>query len=139
HFFPSIARFPKGHLIAIYCLDADSALDPVFVNGFQISRDGGASWERRYTLIMQHNSDDFVPLGDDALLAIPSELMQRVPGDDRNFVGPSTLFEHGGDRIVVVPDGVRVVDWPWAVGIRAGNIPRQNWRVRLTVIGSVIR
>jgi len=34
HFFPYLARFPRGELLATYCLDPDARDNPVFVSGY---------------------------------------------------------------------------------------------------------
>lgn len=127
HLTPFMAKFPKGELIGIYTLDPDTQSNPVFASGFQISNDGGAHWGRRYSMLMQHVSVVFVPKPNDSLLALPSEMFEKTPGDEHNFQGPYYLFEHGGDRMVFVPDGVRVVDLPWPVEVFPGPQPRDNW------------
>jgi len=134
-----MARFRGGNLIATYALDPDNQDNPYRLSGFQISKDGGGHWGRRYGMLMQHEAVAFVPEKDDALLGIPSELMQLAAGDDRNFVGPAYLFEHGGDRFVMIPDGVRVLDWPWPVALTPGPQPRTNWTVGVSITGSVLR
>jgi len=138
HYFPGLAKFPGGNLIATYALDSDSQDDPVFISGWQISRDGGRAWGRRYSLIMQHNPMVFVPRTHDSLLAIPSELVQQTVGDERNFTGPGLLFEEGGKRIVILPDGVRLVNWPWPVDVAPNSQPQENWHVGLCLTGNVL-
>jgi hypothetical protein len=146
HLTPYLARFPHGNLIATYAMDPDTQQNPFFLSGFQISRDGGAHWERRYAVLIQHIPMVYLPKGKDSLMAIPSELMYRSEGDTRNFVGPCYLFEEGGAKMVLVPDGVRLVDWPWptrvdpSAGIDAGGPqPRDNWHVGVSITGSVIK
>ena len=136
HLTPFIAKFPNGNLIGIYTLDPDTQSNPVFASGFQISKDGGAHWGRRYSMLMQHISVLFVPRPNDALLALPSELFEATPGDDRNLQGPYYLFEHGGDRMVFVPNGVRIVDWPWPVAVYPGPQPRENWHAGVILTGN---
>lgn len=139
HLTPTLARFPRGELIATYTLDSDTQSNPVFASGYQISNDGGAHWGRRYSMLMQHVNMIFVPKPGDSLMALPSEFFQQTPGDERNFVGPYYLFEHGGQRMVFVPDGVRVVDWPWPVDVTPGTQPRDNWHVGLTLTGNALK
>ena len=136
HLTPFLARFPGGELIGIYTLDPDTQSNPVFASGLQISKDGGAHWGRRYSMIMQHISVLFVPKPDDSLLALPSEMFEQTPGDERNLQGPYYLFEHGGDRMDFVPDGVRVVDWPWPMQVFPGPQPRENWHAGLILTGN---
>ena len=57
----------------------------------------------------------YLPKPGNSLLGIPFELTQQTPGDEHNFVGPSYLFADGGASMLMVPNGVRVVDWPWPV------------------------
>ena len=131
HLTPFMARFPNGELIGIYTLDPDTQSNPVFASGFQISKDGGAHWGRRYSMLMQHISVFFVPKPNNSLLALPSEMFEKTLGDVQNFQGPYYLFEQGGDRMVFVPNGVRVVDWPWPVEVHSGPQPRENWHANL--------
>ncbi len=131
---PTMAKFPGGNLIAMYTLDPDSFEDPVSISGFQISRDGGQHWGRRYSVLMHHNPMTFIPIKDDSLLGVASELHQRVPGDDRNFVGPLWIFQKGGEQMLMVPEGMRVVDWPWPVGILPSPQPRESWQVNFRFI-----
>src|SRR6185437_7462549 len=113
HLTPVMARFPGGNLIATYAMDPDAQDDPLTISAFQISRDEGRHWGRRYTVLMQHNPMIFIPGQDDSLLAVPSELNPRSPGEDRNFVGTAWRFQKGGAQLLMVPDGVRVLGWPW--------------------------
>lgn len=136
---PIMARFPDGNLIVTYTLDPDTQANPVFVSGFQISKDGGKDWGRRYSLIMQHIPMIFIPQPDDSLMALPSELMGQTRGDDRNFHGPLYRFEQGGKRLVVELDGVHVVDWPWPVAIIPGTQPRLNWHYAFIFTGSCMK
>ncbi len=137
HFFPSIDRFPNGELIATYAMDPDDT-GPVVLAGLQVSNDGGAHWGTRYAGIMQHNPMICLPEPDDSLLAIASEMMQLTPGDERNFIGPTYLYQHGGERIVITPKGVRVVDWPWPVDVFPAPRPRDTWHTKFCFTGSVV-
>ncbi len=139
HFFPTIVAFPKGNLIATYAMDPDRQDNPLFANGYQISGDGGRTWGRRMSVIMQHNPMVYVPRDADTLLGIPCELMRASPQDERNFVGPACYFESGGSRLVMVPDGVRVVDWPWPVEVTPSPQPSENWHVGICITGSVLK
>ena len=143
---PFLAKFPKGNVIATYIMDSDSNEDPFFLSGFQISKDRGAHWGRRYGTLMQHISMVFIPKEHDSLMALPSELMYRTDGNRRNFVGPYYRFEHGGAEVVMVPDGFQLVDWPWPTrldpcgGSESGSPqPRDNWHVGLYITGSVVK
>lgn len=138
HLTPYLAKFPNGHLIATYVLDPDWYANPVTVSGFQISKDGGAHWGRRYSLLMQHMTMTFVPKPPDSLLGLPSELFQRTAGDLHNYSGPAYLFEKGGDRWVTIPDGVRVLDFPWPAHLWPSMQPRSNWHVGLFISGSTV-
>jgi hypothetical protein len=139
HLTPTMARFPKGELIATYTLDSDTQTNPVFASGFQISKDGGAHWGRRYSMLMQHINMIFIPKPNDSMMALPSELFEQTPGDEHNFVGPYYLFERGGERMVFVPDGVRVVDWPWPVDVFPGSEPRDDWHAGLVLTGNALK
>ncbi len=139
HLTPYLAKFPGGNLIATYAMDPDNQDNPMFVSGFQISKDGGAHWGRRYSLLMQHIPMIFIPKEDDSLLAIASETMQRTPGDEHNFVGPAYIFEHGGDRWTTIPDAVKIVDWPWPIAAKPNAQPAENWHIHLSITGSVLK
>jgi hypothetical protein len=130
HLTPFMAKFPKGELIVTYTLDPDTLTKPVTLSGFQISRDGGEHWGRRYGVLMQHIPMIFVPKPHDSLMAIASELFRKTPGDERNFQGSYYLFEQGGNRMVMSPDGIKVVDWPWPVQGVSGPQPRDMWAAR---------
>ena len=41
--------------------------------------------------------------------------------------------------MVFVPDGVRVVDWPWPVDAFPGSQPRDNWHVALVLTGNALK
>lgn len=143
---PFLAKFPRGNVIATYVMDSDSNEDPFFLSGFQISKDGGAHWGRRYGTLIQHISMVFIPQEHDSLMALPSEIMYRAEGDRRNFVGPYYRFEEGGAKVVMVPDGFQLIDWPWPTrldpcGGRDSGSPQppDNWHVGLYITGSVLK
>lgn len=136
HLTPTLAHFPRGELIATYTLDPDTQSNPVFASGFQISRDGGAHWGRRYSMIMQHCNMIFISKPHDSLLAPASELFLATPGDEHNLVGSYYLFERGGERMTFVPEGVRVVDWPWPLDVFPGPQPLANWHASLILTGN---
>jgi hypothetical protein len=92
HLIPFMASFPGGQLTVTYTLDSDVQADPVVLSGFQISKDGGAQWGQRYSVLMQHVRMVSIPNPDDSLLAVASELMEQTQGDDHNFRGPHLLF-----------------------------------------------
>jgi len=137
HLVPFLARVPRGNLIATYALDPDTQENPVYVNGFQFSQDGGAHWGKRYTVIMQHQELVYIPKPPDSLLGVASELTERTPGDNRNLIGPAYLFEHGGERMVFLPDGIKLVDWPWPVEVvETKQQPRTNWHAGIHITGN---
>jgi hypothetical protein len=146
HLTPYLAKFPGGNLIATYTMDPDTQENPFFLSAFQISHDGGAHWDRRYATLIQHIPMIFIPKAKDSLLGLPSELMYQAEGDTQNFVGPYYLFEHGGAKVVMVPDGIRLVDWPWPtrldpsgdVGV-GGPQPRNNWHAGVSITGSALK
>ena len=55
HLTPYMDRFPDGNLIVTYAMDPDTQVNPICLSAFQISKDQGRSWGRRYTVVMQHN------------------------------------------------------------------------------------
>lgn len=136
HLTPYLARFPNGELIATYTLDPDAHDDPVTASAFQISKDGGADWERRYSMLMYHVPLTFIPKPNNSLLALPSWVEEQTPGDEHNFVGAYYLFEHGGDRMTFVPDGFRLVDWPFPPEVYRSPQPRNNWHVGIVFTGN---
>lgn len=138
HLTPYLAKFPMGNLIVTYALDPDRYANPVTVSGFQISKDGGEHWGRRYSLLMQHMTMTFVPKPPDSLLGLPSEMFQCTGGNQHNYCGPYYLFEEGGDRMVTVPDGVRVIDFPWTAHLWQSMQPKSNWHVGLFISGSAV-
>jgi BNR repeat protein len=138
HLTPFMARFPSGELIVTYTLDSDTDSNPVTVSGFQISKDGGEHWGRRYSLLMQHMTMTFVPKAPDSLLGLPSEMVQQSPGDEHNYRGPYYLFEQGGERMVMVPDGIRALNFPWPAYLWRSPQPREDWPVGARITGSTI-
>lgn len=139
HLTPMMARFPDGELIVTYALDPDTQANPAFLSGFQISKDGGTHWGLRYSVIMQHIPMIFIPEPDNSLMALPSELMEQTPGDDRNLRGPLWRFEQGGKQMVMEPDGVHIVDWPWPIRVNPGPQPKPNWHCSLSFTGNAIK
>ena len=139
HLTPFLARFPRGELVVTYALDPDTLNKPLTLSGFQISTDGGSHWGQRNGVLMQHIPMLFTPKPNNSLLAIASELSQQTPGDEHNFRGPSYLFEQGGKRMVMIPDGVNVVDWPWAADLFPSPQPRESWPVGLLITGNALQ
>lgn len=139
HLTPMMARFPAGELIVTYALDPDTQDNPVFLSGYQISKDGGEQWGLRYSVLMQHIPMIFIPGPDDSLTALPSEMMEASPGDDHNLRGPLWRFEDGGKRMVMEPDAVRVVNWPSPVKVNRGVQPQPNWHCSLIFTGDAIK
>jgi hypothetical protein len=139
HAVSTMASFPKGELIVTYTMVPDTNDNPFNLSGFQISRDAGETWGPRSTIIAEHQSMIYVPEDDDSLMAIPSYLYQRTPGDERNFRAAYTRFEDGGRRVVIEPDGLQVVDWPWAAELIKGVTPPENWLAGLFFDGNAIR
>lgn len=139
HLTPLIARFPDGELIVTYTLDPDTYDNPVYISGFQISKDGGEHWGLRYSVIMQHMTMILIPAANDSLVLLPSETMGQTPGDGHNFRGPYIRFEHGGKRMVMEPGGVRIVDWPWPVQLIPGVEPRRNWHYWIRPSGNALK
>lgn len=139
HLTPMLARFPKGELIATYALDPDSQQNPFFLSAFQLSTDGGANWGTRYGVLMQHIPLIFIPEEPDSLIALPSELLGDWTGSNQNLHGPYLRFEQGGKKVVMEPDGVRVVDWPWPVKQNSNTQPKSNWHYSLILTGDAIQ
>jgi hypothetical protein len=139
HLTPMMAKFPGGELIVTYAMDPDTQQNPLFLSGFQISRDAGQHWGTRYGTIMQHIPMIFVPEERNALMAIPSELLGDQDGDHPSFRAPYLRFEEGGKRIVMEPDGVHVVDWPWPVEVHRNTQPSSNWHYAIQFTGDALR
>jgi len=129
HLTPYLDRFPNGNLIVTYAMDPDTQVNPICLSAFQISRDQGRSWGRRHTVIMQHNPLVFVPGKDDSLLGLPCEFARLSREEPNTYVAPAYLFEHGGKDMVLIPDGVKIVDWKWPVATNPGVQPEDNWHV----------
>lgn len=139
HLTPMLAKFPNGELIATYTLDPDTQRNPFFLSAFQISSDGGATWGTRYGILMQHIPMIFIPDKSNSLIAIASELLVDKTGNGKNLRGPFLRFERGGTRIVMEPDGVRVLDWPWPLRLNSNSQPESNWHSSLAITGDAIR
>jgi hypothetical protein len=139
HLTPMLAKFPKGELIATYALDPDTQQNPFFLSAFQISKDGGEHWGSRYSVLMQHIPMIFVPAEPDSLIALPSEFLGDDKGNGQNLHGPYLRFDEGGKRMVMEPDGVRVVEWPWPVEPHPNTQPESNWHYSLQLTGDAIR
>ena len=139
HLTPYMDRFPNGNLIVTYAMDPDTQVNPICLSAFQISSDAGRHWGRRYTTVMQHNPLIFIPKPDsDSLLGLPCELMSLSAAQPNVYAGPAYLFEHGGARMVLIPDGVKIVDWPWPVETNPGVQPPDSWHVGITLTGSAV-
>ena len=140
---PALAKFPDSHLkSSLYPMDADYYDNPVSLSAFQISRDGGRHCQGAVasSVLMHHNPMIYIPGQDDSLLRVASELHQRVPGDDRNFVGTLWIFQKGGGQMLMVPEGMHVVDWPWPLALNPGPQPRENWQADFRFIsGGFVR
>lgn len=136
---PLMARFPDGNLIVTYPLDPDTHDNPVYSTGFQISKDDGAHWGIRYSVIMQHMTMIFIPAADDSLILLPSETMALSPGNNYNFQGPYIRFEQGGKKMVMEPRGVRILDWPWPIQVTPDVGPQINWHYMIRPTGSYLR
>ena len=128
HPVPCIARFPGGELMVTYSLVPDTNANPMDITGLQISRDGGKTWGRRHTILPEHQPMIYVPQKEgNSLMGIPAYIYPRSEGDRRNFTAPYYRFEEGGRRIVVEPDGVQVVDWPWDVPLNPSGFARMSF------------
>jgi hypothetical protein len=137
--FPTIAQFPTGELVALYALTEDTHTPGMVSSGFQLSTDGGKTWGHRYDIIPEFGSTIFHPLEDGSLLLIPHILYRKTSNDQRNFHGLYTRFEAGGRRIVMEPAGLRVVDWPWPVEAHVNKTPTTNWLLELRFDGNVVK
>ena len=137
--FPTLAKFPSGELMVTYAVAADSNANPYSVRGFQISRDGGQSWGHRYDIITDLQPAIYVPQEEGSLLAILAHLYRPDPEERHNLHTVYTRFEHGGRSVVTEPAGVRVVDWPWPVGLFPSRMPRTNWIARLKFCGDALQ
>jgi hypothetical protein len=112
-YIPTIAKFPSGELIITYSLVADTNENPAYVGAFQISSDGGKTWGQRYDVLPEHQPMIYVPQEAGSLIAIPAQLYPKKPGDLHNFQAAYIRFEQGGRRMIMEPQGVQVVDWPF--------------------------
>ncbi|MSO22850.1 MAG: exo-alpha-sialidase [Acidobacteria bacterium] len=139
-YFPTLARFSTGELLALYALTEDSNSSAAYVSGFQISGDSGKTWGHRYDIIPEFGSTILYPKKEDgSILLIPHIVYQRTPGDTRNFHGLYSQFEERGRRIVMEPAGLQVLDWPWPVEAVPNKIPQTNWVLNLRFDGNAIR
>jgi hypothetical protein len=143
HLTPYLAKFPDGNLFVSYALDPDDLAAPVRVSGYQISKDGGQHWGHRYSVLMTHLAMVYVPSDHDSLLMFSGELVPQNPGDNRNFVAPAYRFEQGGDRMVMMPEGVRLVDWPSPVEVDYQSDispqPPQDRPIGVYITGNALR
>ena len=138
-YVPTLARFPGGALLVTYSLVPDTNENPSNVGAFQISRDGGRTWGHRYEVLPEHHPLIYVPQEDGSLVAIPSHLFPVSPGDRHNFRAAYLRFEPGARRMILEPDGVRVVDWPWPVNVVPRPVPKSNWYVRMAFDGIALK
>ena len=136
--FPSLARFPTGELLVAYSLAADTNENGLDISGYLLSRDSGQSWSRRYDIVPEHQPMIYVPQADGALFAIPAYLFANASDDQHNFHGAAIRFEHGGQRVVIEPEGVRLVDWPWPVDILPNPYRSNYHRVNFCFDGDAL-
>lgn len=120
HPVPSMTRFPNGELMVSYSLVSDYYDNPRNFSGVQFSSDQGRTWGRRHDFVAEHQAMVFAAEPDNSLLGIPAYLYPQKPGDERNFDATYTLMQHGGSRVILEPNGVKVVDWPWAARGKIG-------------------
>jgi hypothetical protein len=120
HPVPSMARFPSGELLVSYSLVSDYNDNPRNFSGLQYSTDQGRTWGRRHDFVAEHQAMVYTPAGPSALIGIPAYLYSMAPGDRQNFEATYTRLEQGGKRVVLEPNGVKVVDWPWPLGSPTG-------------------
>ena len=137
--FPTLAKFPSGELMVTYAVSPDSNANAFSVLAFQISKDGGQSWGHRYDIIPEIQPAIFVPQEEGSLLAILAHLYRPDQEERHNLHGVYTRFEQGGRSVVMEPAGVRVVDWPWPVGLFPSRMPRTNWIARLKFCGDALQ
>ena len=137
--FPTLAKFPSGELMVTYAVSPDSNANAFSVLAFQISKDGGQSWGHRYDIIPEIQPAIFVPQEEGSLLAILAHLYLPDQEEKHNLHGVYTRFEQGGRSVVMEPAGVRVVDWPWPVGLFPSRMPRTNWIARLKFCGDALQ
>ncbi len=139
HMTPYMARFPQGNLVVTYTMDPDTQTNPICLSAFQISSDGGTHWGRRYSAINQHNPLIFLPKEDDSLLGVACEFTRLSAAEPTTFTGPAYWFKHGGDGVLLMPDAVKIVGWPWAVETHPSVQPEASWHVSLCMTGSAVQ
>lgn len=136
--FPGLARFPTGELLLTYSLTPDTNENTIDISGVMFSSDNGQSWSQRYDILPEHQPMIYIPQTDGALLALPAYLFPATPDDQHNFHGAAIRFEEGGQRVIFVPQGVRLVDWPFPVKILPNPYRANYYRSNICFDGDAI-
>ncbi len=138
--FPALARFPNGDLMATAILTADTHDN--LVNAYWVTRssDGGATWSRFYEVAGWGGGPiPRIPQADGSLAGPDFYLYPDPPGQARSFAGHFERFENGGARFVREPFGVRVDGLPQDVK-RQGTEARggKHWPMAFIFFGTYV-
>ena len=109
--FPGISQFPGGELLISASIVPDRAGNQISAQRIFISKDGGASWDFRYTVTEAH-ANAKLPRPQNDLLMKPSRLTPDPAGQWRDFVGTYVRYQDGGERILIEDGAVRVGGLP---------------------------
>jgi len=107
--FPTVHKFRSGEILISMVLSPDQVNGESAVSAYCISRDGGMTWSRRYTMGQGANQDGAwteVPDEEDMIWQFGSYPEPRREGDTTKFYATLTKFGRGGrfsceDRDVV--------------------------------------
>jgi hypothetical protein len=118
--FPTIHRFRSGEILVGVVMSPDQVNSEGAFSAYCLSRDGGQTWSRRYTLGVGANQDGAwseVPDENDQICQWGSYPEPARAGDDTHFTAIMTRYSHGGRRVAMDLDvGFRTAEpaalWP---------------------------
>ena len=97
--FPTVHRFRSGEILVGMLLSPDQAISETVCSAYCLSRDGGLTWSRRYTMGHEAGQDGAwseVPDSTDAIWHLGCHPESLHPGDLKNFYNDLTKFGNAG-------------------------------------------
>jgi hypothetical protein len=120
--FPTVHRFPTGEILATMRLSGDDANPEGELSGYCVSKDGGQTWSRRYTMGAGANVDaaytQVIPA--DGLLCVLGagydSLEADPPGQAVDFRAALTKISRGGLELTQIRDArIHLAEAAWSM------------------------